>query len=286
LGADYCDDFREVLAREDVQIISMMVEPARSPEIAEACTAAGKHLVSDKPIAADLAGARRIVTAAEQAGIESLVTFGVRYSPGLVQAREIVRRGEIGDLLVANFQYLMAAGPLAGFRATPEYRERVGGGEVLNFGCYAVDYLRWLTGAEVKSVRAEVGTFFYEDYRESGLEDLGQLSLEFENGVVGAILTGRTTTPQGGTVTILDLTGTRGALRLDDLDDVVESSAATVERVPTGPNPGQAMIFEFVDNLLAGRPSPITARDGLANLAVIEAAYRSARTGHAEAPEV
>lgn len=284
LGAKYCDDFGEVLARDDVRIVSMMVEPALSPEIAEACAAAGKHIVSDKPIAKDLAGARRIVAAVEGAGVELLVTFAVRYSPALVRARELVRGGDIGALLVASFQYLMAGGPLAGFVATPEYAERVGGGEVLNFGCYAIDYLRWLTGAEVASVYAETGTFFYDDYQASGLEDLGQLSLEFDSGVVASVLTGRTTTQQRGRVTALDLTGTQGAIRLGDLDDVVELAGNRVERVPVGVDPGERLLFEFVENVLAGRPSPINARDGFANLAAIEAAYRSAQSGQPEAP--
>jgi len=277
--AEYHDDFRDLLARDDVHCVSLMVEPARTPDIAEAVCAAGKHFVCDKPLAADVPGGERIVAAVAAAGVQTLVTYSVRYSSALRRAREAVAAGEIGDLMVANFTYLMAGGPLAGFRATAEYRERVGGGELSNFGCYALDYLQWLTGSQVQNVFAQTGAFFYEDYRAAGLEDLAQMSLRFDNGVLGAVITGRTTTPANGRITVLDLTGTRGALRCDDLTDVLELRGDGYRRVGYGSDPAQEMIFEFVDNLLAGRPSPITVEDGLANLRVIAAAYRSAASG-------
>jgi len=281
LGAQYHDDYREVIARDDVHIISMMVEPFHSAKIAVEAAEAGKHIVSDKPTAVTLEDAERIVSAVETSGVKFLVTFSSRFVKPFAQAREAVSAGKIGDLLVANFTYIMAGGPLAGFTATKEYAERVGGGEVTNFGCYAIDFLHWLTGSRVKRVHAHVANFFYEDYREAEIEDFGQLALEFENGVLGTMTTGRTTTPSSGPVISLDLTGTKGAYRTTRPAHgvTVFGERATLESYDEAAP--KKMIFEFVDAILDGRESPITAADGLAVLKVLKSAYESAREGRA-----
>jgi len=279
LGAQYCGDYREVIGRDDVHVISMMVEPLHSAKIAVEAAEAGKHIVSDKPTATTLNDAERIVNAVEAAGVKFLVTFSTRFVTPFVLARETVEAGKIGKLLVANFTYLMANGPLVGFTATREYAERVGGGEVTNFGCYAIDFLHWLTGSRVKRVNAQIANFFYEDYREAGIEDFGQLALEFENGVLGTMTTGRTTTQSGGPVISLDLTGTEGAYRTTRPTHGVTLFGDKTAWESYDESAPQKMIFEFVDAILEGRESPITAADGLHVLRVLKAAYRSAKEG-------
>ena len=281
LGAQYYDDYREVIDRDDVHIISMMVEPLHSAKIAVEAAQAGKHIVSDKPTAVTLADAERIVSAVEASGVKFLVTFSSRFVRPFAQAQEAVRAGKIGDLLVANFTYIMANGPLVGFTATKEYAERVGGGEVTNFGCYAIDFLHWLTGSRVKRVHADLANFFYEDYREAGIEDFGQLALEFENGVLGTMTTGRTTTPSGGPVISLDLTGTKGSCRTTRPTHGVTVFGETATWESYDEAAPRKMVFELVDAILEGRESPITAADGLEVLRVLKAAYESAQEGRA-----
>ena len=70
---------------------------------------------------------KSMTRAVEAADVKFLVTFSSRFVGPFAQAQQAVRAGKIGDLLVANFTYIMAGGPLAGFTATKEYAERVGG---------------------------------------------------------------------------------------------------------------------------------------------------------------
>ncbi len=285
-GADYLDGHEQLLAREDVAIVSLMCEPRAAPALVEACCAAGKHIVRDKPMCREVADADRIVAAVEAADIRMLVTLGTRFAPALCTTREQVRAGAVGDLLTLTFTYLQAGGPLAGFTATPEYRDRVGGGELTNFGHYALDFLLWLVGAPVATVYATTATAFYPDYRTSGMEDLGQLSLRFANGVVGTVITGRTTTPHApASYFRLDVTGTQGSVVCTGPQEQVVVTPGTPQPVGTSAAAIDAMIGAFVEAVATGAPSPIGAHEGRRLVRVLAAAYRSAAEGRPISPE-
>ncbi|MBP8951226.1 MAG: Gfo/Idh/MocA family oxidoreductase [Armatimonadetes bacterium] len=278
--AVYYADYRDLLARDDVHIISLMCEPSAAPELVEACCAAGKHIVRDKPICADMDGARRIVNAIDRAGVQMLVTLGTRFSPTLRTMREQVIGGAVGDILVASFTFIQGGGPLAGFIASPGYLESVGGGEVTNFGYYALDYLLWLTGSEVESVYALMGSEFYPDYQYAGMEDMGTLSLRFESGAVGHMTTGRTTTQNPPESYFrADVTGTAGTITCHSAAEQVTMHNGGARNLSFAPEAIPAMIGAFIEALDGGSESPITARDGARVLRVLKAAYLSAQEG-------
>ena len=273
----YCADYREILKRDDVQLISLMCEPARAPELVEEVAAAGKHILSDKPMAGSVADAERIVASVRRHNVQLLVGFNTRYAPPFRRAHEIVRSGEIGNLLAMHFTYCFG-GKLAGFTATREFAQNFGGGDLTIAGCYAVDFLRWVAGREVTRVFARTGNFFFEDYR-GVMEDLGQVSLTFEGGLPATILSGRLGAP--GRVIELDITGTKGSVRACSDADGVTVQEETLRRETYGASPAELMVHDFLRCLEQGRPSPIPAEDGLACVRILQAAYESARTGEA-----
>ena len=135
LGADYCPGHTDLLAREDVQVVSLMCEPRAAPALVEDCCRAGKHIVRDKPMCLDLAGADRIGAAVEGCGSELLLTLGTRFSPTLRPAAQRLMAGDIGELLTATFHLLAGRWP-CGFFAPPGNMEAVGGASH-HFGHYA-----------------------------------------------------------------------------------------------------------------------------------------------------
>ncbi|MEI6502154.1 MAG: Gfo/Idh/MocA family oxidoreductase, partial [Armatimonadota bacterium] len=165
LGVEYYgEDFAAVLARDDIQIISLMVEPGQAAEYVELAAQAGKHLVSDKPMAGSVADGQRIVDSVNRHGVKFLVALNERYHPPLRQVRQQLASGAIGKLLAATVTFAFA-GPLAGFTGSAPYRASFGGGEFANFGCYCADYLNWLAQSRPRSVFGQLGRFFYDDYR-------------------------------------------------------------------------------------------------------------------------
>ena len=276
-GAQFHPRHEELLARDDVHIISLMCEPRAAPPLVEACCAAGKHIVVDKPMCRDLPGADRIVQAVETSRSALLLTLGTRFSPCLATAREQIAGGAVGDLLAVTFTYLQAGGPLADFRATRGYLDAVGGGELTNFGHYAIDFVLWTVGAPVETVHAVTGSQFYPDYQAVGMDDIGHVIMRFAGGVVATVITGRTTTQhKPETYFRFDATGNRGAVVCTAPEEQVILTNGAPQPVSFSHSGIDAMLEAFVTALRSGRPSPIGPREGREVLRVVTAAYRSA----------
>ena len=278
LGAHWCGSVCELLARDDVQIVSLMCEPKAAPELVEACCAAGKHIVRDKPMCLDLAGADRIVAAVEGAGVEMLVTLWPRFAPSLQAVREALLQGRVGEVVAAHFTWLWPGGPLQGFTATEGYLRAVGGGELTNFGHYVVDTLLWLIGQPVVEVCARTHSLFYPDYQAVGMEDIAWVRMAFAGGVQATLITGRTPLRDRPPEHFrLQLTGSKSRVECTAPDGGMLVLGNDSVAAPSGRPAVEAMIAAFVDALQSGRPSPIGARDGREVLRVLKSAYASAQ---------
>lgn len=278
-GADfYGEDFAQVLARDDVELISLMVEPGQAADYVEHCAAAGKHVYLDKPMAGSVADGERIVAAVERTGIKLLIAQSERYASTWRAAAQRLHSGELGKLLAVTVTFC-PGGPLVGFQGNPAYRESFGGGEWANFGCYCADYANWLTGSRPLTVFGQTGTFFYEEYGPAGMEDLAQALVRYEDGCIATLIAGR---PRGTYPTpwmTADLTAERGSLRATAYQSWLEVSGEQYQRLTWGTNGLCEMAGEFVDAILNDGPSPIPAEAGLASLQVVHGAFASARAG-------
>ena len=137
----YTDDYRQLLAREEIDAVSVCTPNALHEEIALAALKAGKHLYIDKPLADTAQGARRIADQAEKSGVFTRMVFNNRYLPVTLRARELVDQGRIGRVL--SFE-----GTLSPFRLhRPEQAHRLeadpSGGRAAGSGqpCAGPDYL-------------------------------------------------------------------------------------------------------------------------------------------------
>lgn len=279
LGVEYYgEDFRRLLERDDIQIISMMVEPGQAADYVELIAAAGKHIVSDKPMAGSVADGRRLVDSVTRQGLKFMVALNERYSPPFRAARERLAGGSMGDLLALTATFC-PGGPLPGFTGSPAYRESFGGGEWANFGCYCADYANWLAASRPVTVYAHQGTFFYDDYGEAGMDDLAEAVVRYENGVIATLIAGRPRAAAAVPWISADLTAQRGPLRVTHNMPTMQLAAGAHRLVPYG-SPGlNELCADFVEAVLHDLPSPISAQDGLLALQVVHAAYESARSG-------
>lgn len=93
----------DLLADPDVEVVDIAVVPTAQPSVATAAVAAGKHLLCQKPLAPDLATARRLADEAESAGVRMAVNQQLRWDEGIAAAREMVAAGWIGDVTTIAF---------------------------------------------------------------------------------------------------------------------------------------------------------------------------------------
>jgi predicted dehydrogenase len=215
LAAEYYSDYRCVLSREDIDLIVLMCEPNRALELGKECIDAGKHVLRDKPATKNPEDSFILAEYAKKRGKMFLVALPLRYYPILQDVRNTIRSGQIGDITTINMGYIWTNGPLQGFTASQDYVDAYGSGDVLTAGYHAVDYLNWIINSKAVSVYAHMDTYFYEDYRKLGIEDFGQISIQYENGVIANLVTGRCTAKRPG-INWLDISGTSGAIDVRD----------------------------------------------------------------------
>lgn len=96
----------ELVGAPDVDVVHICTPNHLHVPLAEAALAAGKHVICEKPLALDAAGARRLVQAAEAAGVIATVPFVYRYYPLVREARVRVASGETGALRLVHGTYL------------------------------------------------------------------------------------------------------------------------------------------------------------------------------------
>ena len=96
-------DWRELLAREDVRVIDIATHAEVRPPIVEAALRAGKHVLSQKPFALDLATGERLVRLADDAGLRLAVNQNGRWAPHFAWIREAITAGLIGEVSSVDF---------------------------------------------------------------------------------------------------------------------------------------------------------------------------------------
>lgn len=92
------DDYRELCRAADVDLVDVVTRPSLHPEMAIAALAAGKHVLCEAPLAADVAGGAQMTEAARTAGTLAAVDLQSRFDPALSYLRDLVRDGRLGRL--------------------------------------------------------------------------------------------------------------------------------------------------------------------------------------------
>lgn len=96
--AGYTTDWRDLVTRDDIDLVDINAPSDAHKEIAIAAAAAGKHLFCEKPLALTLADAREMLQAAESAGVKHMVGFNYRFAPAVQLAKKLVAEGRLGRI--------------------------------------------------------------------------------------------------------------------------------------------------------------------------------------------
>jgi UDP-N-acetylglucosamine 3-dehydrogenase len=236
----------------------------------------GVHVLCEKPISTTVEDARAMIQASENSGSQLRTAFPVRYLRPVARAREIVRGGALGRVLAVNgTNHGQIPG---GWFLDPEL---AGGGAVMDHTVHLADLLRWMLDVEVKSVYAEVDSFF----GAGGTDDAAILTLELEGGAFadGAFATIDPSWSRGdgyptwGDVT-LRIAGTSGVLDVDPFARLLrmfdhETGNPTWSYM--GEDMNAHMLADFLRGVAEGVPAGASGLDGLRTLEVVLAAYRS-----------
>jgi UDP-N-acetyl-2-amino-2-deoxyglucuronate dehydrogenase len=282
-----------LLARQDIDVVSVCVPSGLHAEVGVQVAAAGKHLVVEKPIDVSLTAADRLIEAVDAAGVAMTVISQHRFDPGLVELRGLIDDGALGRLVLgeASTKWYRSQGyyDSAPWRGT----WALDGGSLMNQGIHYVDLLRWAMGPIV-----EVSAVYATEHHKIEVEDTALAVLRFISGAVGTIVSSTAVFPgfaqrlevsgTGGTVLVEDGEIVRSAFTSDSPDPGLRGTrlprptsaeGAAANAAALGVASHAAQIADLLTAAEQGRQPSVTGRDGRATLEVILAVYESAREG-------
>ena len=309
-------DFRELCARDDIDIIDCCVPNALHRDVIVAAIEAGKHVYADKPLACTMAEARDIVACAKaHPEVISQMTFQYRFIPAMLRARQLVEEGRLGDIFTVRIAYLHAGyidpnRPMS-WRLDPEVSGA--GGALFDLGVHVIDLARYLLG-DIAAVRDCAETFICERPVRGGgrapvkVDDVSILSIRLANGGVGVIESSRLATGAQDEIRV-EVHGSRGAIRFNMMQpnylefyDVSDpegpygglrgyKALECVGRYPAPaslPGPKSTIGWErfhvhcmhnFIRHIVEGTPAQPDLLEGARAQAVLDAAIRSRASG-------
>lgn len=232
---------------------------------------AGKHVLCEKPLAANAAEAERMKAAAERADRRLVEAFHYRYHPLAARMREIVSSGELGEIRHIETHNCVPL-PLFG---NIRYRFDLAGGATMDVGCYAIHLLRTLAGGEpeVLSARAALHSPQIDRWMEAEFRLPGGASGRMTCALFSATLLRVRARVLGseGEMSVLNPIAAHLFHRLS----VRTRAGRRVERVP-GDATYTCQLRAFVDHVRRGTPVPTGPDDAIANMRVIDAVYEKA----------
>ncbi len=225
-GIDYVeDDWRALVSRDDIELVSIVTPVVTHCEMTLAALDRGKAVLCEKPMAMNAAEALRMTERAREIGVLALVDHELRFLPGRVKMRELVRRGDIGKVRHAKltFRSDSRADPARPWNWWSDVKQ--GGGALGAIGSHVIDGWRWLLGTEVSEVFGNLATHIRERKDENGItrpvttDDEVNLLVRFEDGELTDGATGNASmslVESGQPEHRLELFGSLGALRIEE----------------------------------------------------------------------
>lgn len=286
LGIDHCvSDVAEALQFEPQAAV--ICSPATHHlAVALELARAGVHLLIEKPLAERTTGVDELIAICRQRNVTLMVGYNLRFLASLQTFRELLRAGQVGRWLSVRAevgQFLPSWRPDSDYRKTVSAQAALGGGALLELS-HEIDYLRWLFG-EVEWVSA---TLRKQSALELDVEDTAHLLLGFaaSGEQAGVVATLSLDFIRHDTVRACTVIGEKGTLRWNAIAGVVEMFAAgarqwdcVFSQAPQRDESYRAEWDHFIRSIAERTPPPVTGRDGLAVLQIIEAARRSSATG-------
>ncbi len=292
-GAFATADLAALLARPDLNIVCITTPSGAHLEPALAAIRAGKHVVIEKPIEITTARVDQILAAADQAGVRIAPIFQGRFGDGARTVKAALDAGRLGRLVLASayVKWHRTAQYYTGYRGSLTLD---GGGAVINQAIHGLDLLQWFAG-----LPAEV--FAWSTRRvHTGIEaeDTAAATLKFPGGALGAFEASTALWP--GWSRRIEICGEHGSISLEDdrlakwefrearpEDDAIRAGGAT-NALGSGASDPKAInteghrrqLQDLVDALAAGRAPALDGREGRKAVALVNAIYASAQSGH------
>lgn len=276
VGGSYVEGYEALLANPAIDIIYNPLPNDLHVPMTLAALEAGKHVLCEKPIALNAEQTRALALAASRyPKLKVMEAFMYRFHPQWQQVLQWIGDGLIGEVRSLSAQFCYANHDPANIRNNPA----AGGGALMDIGCYGISTARMVFGVEPIAVNA-----ICLNHPTFGVDDMTHLMMRFPNGAAATVVVS-TKTQRSQSVAI---EGTHGRVVLShpfycDLGDERSITLETDDSDQTFTfgseiNHYQLMLEAFVDAIQNDSQVPLSLDDSIANMAVIDAAFASAKS--------
>lgn len=283
-------DYREMLKKEDIDLIAIATESGKHAQIALECIEAGCNLIIEKPIALSLEDADEIIRKADEKGVKVCACHQNRFNKSIQKIREAVDKKRFGKMFYGTAHIRWCRDHEYYDRASWRGTWEQDGGALMNQCIHNIDLLRWMLGDEIEEVVGMTDRL-HHDYIEA--EDLGIALVKFKNGAYG-IIEGTTDVYPKNLEETLYLFGEKGTVKAggqsvnvieewnfsDMLDDPEEVKSRFHENPPNVYGYGHTPLYADVIDAINNDRSPyVDARAGRRALELVLGIYLSAYKG-------
>jgi predicted dehydrogenase len=235
--ANVANDWRELVERDDVDLVSVVTPPATHMEITLAALDHGKAVLCEKPMAMDASEAKRMTDRAREAGVLALIDHELRFLNSRRKMREMVHSGTIGGVRHCNYLFV------SDYRGVLDRPwdwwsdATMGGGTLGAIGSHAVDSFRWLLDAEISEVCCMLSTHIASrpdkasgNMREVTSDDAAKLMVRFVDSTLAKKTTGTismSVVESGKYENRFEVYGTSGSLMVEETGKLWHSPAGS-----------------------------------------------------------
>lgn len=290
------DDWRQMIAEADLMLADVAVPPFLHSRIVMAALEAGCHVLSEKPMALNVAEAQAMYAAAQSRGVIHMVDHQLRFCPTYRRAKQLLDEGFIGRLYHARYHNLttMRSNPDAPWTWLSD--AGTGGGNLMGGASHAVDLIRWLFG-EVNAVSGQLATWI-EERPLPGSAEMRTVTSDDQYSIVMEMNSGAMVWLFGSSVARhpvglrLEMVGSEGTLIISDEDDLWGARTGDELQELTVPDPNAMLdgvpghvwgvsfvgaAREMVSAIREGRPlaAGATFYDGMRTQAILDATRHS-----------
>jgi predicted dehydrogenase len=226
----YTGDWREVVEDPEIDVIDIATPNHLHAEIAIAAAKAGKHVISEKPLARTTEEAKAMYEAVQEAGVVHMVAFNYRRTPAVALAKKYIEEGSIGRITNFRGTYLQDWSADPNSPLSWRFQKKIAGSGALgDIATHVIDLARYLVG-DIAQVNALLSTFITErPLQTSGADALGNVTIgegprgtvdvddevmtmiRFSSGAVGSIEATRNTHGRNNFITF-EIHGTEGSI--------------------------------------------------------------------------
>ncbi len=267
------DNYAALVQSDSVDLVYNALPPSGHMEWSLAALENGKHVLCEKPFAMNAVEARRMVAAAETSAAILIEAFHYRFHPLFKRVLDIVRGDSIGGITRLSSHFNV---PIPYRPGELRHTHAVGGGALMDLGCYPVHWLRTVLQSEPEVLSAVAVQ------ERDGIDVSMQATLDF-SGVPAEVRCSMAADLSAGVDAQLLIEGDRGRLTvINPLSPhthhelILEVGGASRSETVSGNSTYWHQLQHVVD-VLAGRAAPLTGGpDAIANMTVIDAIYESA----------